>query len=326
MSLPTRKRIRFLFRILIVEILSPPPRSQTTMSSAYTCLRCLSRQSHAGKLSIRGQHCHSKLSQRLYQPSYGFLSKLQRSNLHTTRPRQVQVVYDMRLPDDEETRERPPPVLQAHDLLHSYTNSPLPEIRKRAAFLRHHAYCPHPSHHQTRLVTSPGDFEARKVAGQTTQPAAHVRFECPDCKIPVYCCEEHWQDDYEMHLEVCDTLKQINEDDHDLRSGRFFYEFKYPGPHKVDEALINLSNWDVLLYTREFDAMDDPQRLRQATALLTYPLTIGSILHELSPYSLRNDGRLTTEGLKSLTGESSYLMLDYKIDQSSITLLTSSCS
>ena len=138
----------------------------------------------------------------------------------------------------------------------------------------------------------------------TTQAPAHVRFECPDCKIPVYCCEEHWADDYEMHLEVCDVLQQINTDDHDLRSGRFFREFQYPGPQKVEEALINFSNWDVFLYTREFEAMNDPRHLRQATTLLTYPITIGSVLHELSPYDMRSNGRLTTEGLKSLTGKS----------------------
>lgn len=276
---------------------------RTRMSNIYTCLRCLSRQSHPGKVSIQGRLGYGKLSRPSYQSRNSFISKSQRSSLHTTRPQQIRVIYEMNLPDNEEAQERRPPVLLSDNLLHSYTNSPLPEIRKRAAFLKHHAYCPHPSHHQTRLVTSPADFEARKVAGKTTQPPAKVRFECPDCKMPVYCCEEHWQDDYEMHLEICDTLKQINEDDHDLRSGRFFYEFKYPGPHKVEEALINLSNWDVLLYTREFEAMNDPQRMRQATALLTYPLTIGSILHELSPYSMRKNERLTTEGLKSLTGE-----------------------
>ncbi|RAL58497.1 hypothetical protein DID88_005201 [Monilinia fructigena] len=85
---------------------------------------------------------------------------------------------------------------------------------------------------------------------------------------------EHWADDYEAHLEICDTLREINEDDHDLRSGRFFPEFEYPGD-QIEEAMVNMTNWDTLLFSREFKAINDERSLRQATRLLTYPLTIG---------------------------------------------------
>lgn len=194
------------------------------------------------------------------------------------------------------------PLLKANNLFHPFSISPSPEIRQRAAFLKRHASCPHPSHHQTRLPTAPGDPEARKSVCPTSLPPAHVNFECPDCGIPVYCTENHWADDYESHLEVCDILHEINEDDHDLRSGRFFPEFEYPGP-QMEEALVNMTNWDTFLYSREFRAINEARSLRQATRLLTYPVTIGSVLHELSPYSIRRGGRLTAEGLKSLTGE-----------------------
>lgn len=107
--------------------------------------------------------------------------------------------------------------------------------------------------------------------------------------------------DYEAHLEVCDTLRQINEDDHDLRSGRFFPEFEYAGP-QLEEAMVNMTNWDTFLYTRNFQAINSDRSMRQATRILTYPVTVGSILHELSPYSLRQDSRLTPEGLKSMSG------------------------
>jgi hypothetical protein len=132
-------------------------------------------------------------------------------------------------------------------------------------------------------------------------PPAHVDFECPDCGIPVYCSKEHWADDYEAHLQICDTLRQINEDDHDLRSGRLFPEFEYAGP-QMEEALVNMTNWDTFLYTRNFNAINDDRSLRQVTRLLTYPVTIGSILHELSPYNLKAGGRLTAEGIKSFSG------------------------
>lgn len=109
-------------------------------------------------------------------------------------------------------------------------------------------------------------------------------------------------DDFETHLEICDTLRQINEDDHDLRSGRFFPEFSYPGAQD-DNCVINMTNWDTFLYTRDFDAINSDRSMRQVTRVLTYPLTIGSVLHELSPYNLKKGGRLTVEGLKSASGE-----------------------
>lgn len=108
-------------------------------------------------------------------------------------------------------------------------------------------------------------------------------------------------DDFEAHLEVCETIREINEDDHDLRSGRFFYEFDYPGIQN-DDYVVNMTNWDTLMYTREFHAVNDDRSMRQVTRMLTYPVTIASVLHELSPYGIRKGERLTTEGLKSLSG------------------------
>jgi splicing suppressor protein 51 len=192
------------------------------------------------------------------------------------------------------------PLLLPNNLFHPFSRSPVPEIRRRAAFMKQHAFCPHPDHSQTRMPTGPDDPEARKAA-KGALPPAHVSFECPDCGIPVSCSEEHWADDYEAHLEVCDTLREVNEDDHDLHSGRFFPEFEYPPP-QIEEAMVNMTNWDTYLYSREFKAINDERSLRQATKLLTYPITIGSVLHELSPYNIRSGGRLTVEGLKSLSG------------------------
>jgi len=199
------------------------------------------------------------------------------------------------------------PLLMPNNLFHLFSSSPSPDIRRRAAFIKQNAYCPHPDHHQTRLPMNPDDPEARKsVNGRL--PPVHVSFECPDCGIPVSCSEEHWADDYEAHLEICDTLREINEDDHDLRSGRFFPEFEYPGD-QIEEAMVNMTNWDTFLFSREFRAINDERSLRQATRLLTYPITVGSVLHELSPYSIKKGGRLTVEGLKSLSGMPRFVIL-----------------
>ncbi|KAI5289893.1 translational activator for mitochondrial COX1 [Ascosphaera aggregata] len=175
-------------------------------------------------------------------------------------------------------------LLGPDNLFHSYSNSPSPLIRRRAEYIKQTALCPHPRH---------------KYGGLQGKPV-YVNFECPDCGIPVYCDEEHWADDFETHIKVCHILRQINEDDHDLVSGRFFPEFDYPGPQE-DELVVNMTNWDTFMYTREFNAVNNDRSMRQLTKLLTYPLTISSVLHELSPYHIRSGGRLTAEGLKSLS-------------------------
>ncbi|KAL8705565.1 MAG: hypothetical protein Q9201_001305 [Fulgogasparrea decipioides] len=289
------------------------------MSSGYTYQRCLSTLSKAScpKFLVR----HIRLS-----PSHGGASRRQYTQIHR-KPKAVPTqqrrtaatavaapsedlnkrVYvngpgDPRLPHPDERPTQNPEriVLQPDNLFHSFSNSPIPNIRRRAAFMKSHAYCPHPEHRQTRIVTSPHDPEARKTTSQSIQPPAHVKFECPDCGLPVYCSEEHWMDDYEHHAEICDTLRQANEDDHDLHSGRHFSEFEWPGP-QYEEFLPNMTNWDTYLYTREYNSINSDRSMRQVTRLLTYPLTIASVLHELSPYNIRAGGRLTTEGIKSFS-------------------------
>lgn len=211
-----------------------------------------------------------------------------------------------------EQSESKQPLLRRDNLFHSYSNSPSPQIRKRAQFIKQHAFCPHPDHQQTRASVSPVGSEAEKpgIPNDQKQPPAHAQHECPDCGVPIYCSEEHWMDDFEAHLQVCETIRQINEDDHDLQSGRFFTEFDYPG-YQADEIVVNMTNWDTFLYTREFEAVNDDRSMRQVTRLLTYPVTIASVLHELSPYNISKGGRLTPEGLKSLSGEL-FAFFDYK--------------
>lgn len=280
------------------------------MQLTYTCLRCLTRQSHRTFSRVNACNGVAVASRSLTAVNPRRSHHERQATFHTLAARSKpaaqaervfeDVAYEPRSPADAEAAANSTPILEPDDLFHPFSSSPTPEIRKRAAFIKHNAYCPHPSHHQTRIATSPLDLESRKTS--STLPPQHVSFECPDCGIPVYCSEGHWADDYEQHLEICGTLREINEDDHDLHSGRHFAEFEYPGS-QLEEALINLTSWDTLLYTRQFRAISDMRNLRQATKLLTYPTTIGSILHELSPYNIRQGGRLTTEGLKSLSGK-----------------------
>ena len=299
------------------------------MQSGYTCLRCLGTWRHTSSLKKgftgSSSRWQSAKRGRLVSTTPDGSKEYKDARLSISPSsvrRKPAVEFQGQYVRDEPVELRTPPglastpppkatgrtLLQPNNLFHSFSNSPSPEIRRRAAFMKQHAYCPHPSHHQTRLPAAPSDPEARKATNTSKLPPAHVRFECPDCGIPVSCSEEHWADDYEAHLEICDTLREINEDDHDLRSGRFFPEFEYPGD-QIEEALINMTNWDTFLYSREFRAINEARSMRQATRLLTYPVSIGSVLHELSPYSIRKGGRLTTEGLKSLSGTTAYFPL-----------------
>ena len=291
-------------------------------TSTALCRRCVLHLS-------RRQH-HSLKSKRwitsAHSPPHPSQSLPTKDRKPSNRHAYTQQAFDSALPSYDpiadvyttslghETTDTKRRLLLPDNLFHSFSHSPIPEIRRRAAIMRSQAYCPHPSHHRTRYASGPFDPENRKpLPGDHTEtgapplPPKHVSYECPDCGVPVSCCEEHFLEDFEAHLEVCEILRQANEDDHDLRSGRFNPEFLYPGPQRDETFLLNMSDWDTLLYTRDFKAVNDERAMRQLTRLMTYPMTIATVLHELSPYGLNHDvRRLTPEGFRSLGGMSTY--------------------
>lgn len=74
-----------------------------------------------------------------------------------------------------------------------------------------------------------------------------------------------------------------------------------PKGEQAYEEAVSMGNWDVFLYTRGFGSIDTERSRRHVSKLLTYPMTIASVIHENSPYTLRNS-RLLPEGLRSLVG------------------------
>ncbi|KAH9842712.1 zinc-finger of mitochondrial splicing suppressor 51-domain-containing protein [Rhodofomes roseus] len=187
-----------------------------------------------------------------------------------------------------QAKKDPIPVLSQDDLFHPFSKSPFPALRARGEAIQKLAPCP---------VCA---AEAKGANGSHihthAQPKA-VKFECPDCGWPTHCSEEHWSMDTE-HKKYCSRLREANEDEHDLRSGRRMREFELPGPQD-SEAAISFANWDVYWYTRNFPSMDTDRARRHASKLLSYPITIGSVLHQFSGLTLRNQ-RLTPEGSRSL--------------------------
>ncbi|KAJ7074254.1 zinc-finger of mitochondrial splicing suppressor 51-domain-containing protein [Mycena amicta] len=182
-------------------------------------------------------------------------------------------------------KQDPVPLLSQDNLFHPFSKSPFPMLQSRAEAIKRLAPCP--------VCTT---------AHELGHPHAHpeprnVEFECPDCGWPTHCSEEHWKEDTE-HEKYCLRLREANEDEHDLRSGRRMFEFELPGPQGYEEA-ISFSNWDTFWYTRGFMSMDTDRSRRHASKLLSYPITIGGALHQFSPLMLNNQ-RLTPEGSRSL--------------------------
>ncbi|KAJ3510594.1 hypothetical protein NLJ89_g4584 [Agrocybe chaxingu] len=181
--------------------------------------------------------------------------------------------------------QEPVPILTEDNLFHPFSKSPFPAVRARSEAIQQLAPCP-------VCASSHNHVHAHTKA----QPKA-VKFECPDCGWPSHCSEEHWKED-EEHQKYCARLREANEDEHDLRSGRRMREFELPGPQGYEEA-ISFANWDVFWYTRGFPSMDTERSRRHASKLLTYPITIAGTVHQHSGLTLSNQ-RLTPEGSRSL--------------------------
>ncbi|KAJ6547078.1 zinc-finger of mitochondrial splicing suppressor 51-domain-containing protein [Mycena capillaripes] len=190
----------------------------------------------------------------------------------------------LRKPQPAPTRPEPLPLLTADNLFHPFSKSPFPMLRARGEAIKKIAPCP--------VCTT-----SHEQGHPHVQEPENVQFECPDCGWPTHCSEEHWKEDQE-HQKYCMRLREANEDEHDLRSGRRMFEFELPGPQGYEEA-ISFANWDVFWYTRGFMSMDTERSRRHASKLLSYPITIGGALHQFSPLMLSNQ-RLTPEGSRSL--------------------------
>ena len=157
---------------------------------------------------------------------------------------------------------------------HPWDQSPSGDLRERAARIRALAKCP---------VTH-----------------KEINYTCPISGIPTHHSREAWEADKIYHeTKKYDILKKVNTYEHDLRSGRPFPEFDFPQDQGFDR-LVNLTNWDLYFYTRSFYSMDTEFQLAAVTKMLGYPITIASVLHQFSPYSLNPKGPVTLEGLKSV--------------------------
>lgn len=167
-----------------------------------------------------------------------------------------------------------PDAPQESNRFHPWEESPCTDLRERAMRIKSLAHCP--------------------VTGKD------IQYTCPLSGIPTHHSREAWEMDKNYHQnKIYEKLKKVNIYEHDLRSGRAFPEFDFPLEQGADKA-VSLQNWDLFFYTRQFYSMDTEFELATVTKMLSYPITIGSVLHEFSPYSYNKKGPLSLDGLKSI--------------------------
>jgi len=111
----------------------------------------------------------------------------------------------------------PKPLLTQDNLFHPLSQSPFPEMRAKGDRIRQLAYCP--------------------VSQDQHGDKVHVAFECPDCGFPTHASEQRWRED-PNHGRYWPRLREANEDEHDLRSGRELTEFRLPGPSSLSLYLV----------------------------------------------------------------------------------------
>lgn len=144
-----------------------------------------------------------------------------------------------RKPPPQAAPQKPKVVLSQDDLFHPLSRSPFPALRARGEAVRSMAPCP----------------VCLEEHGERTP----VSYECPDCGWPTHASEDHWRND-RNHAKYCGRLREVNEDEHDLRSGRKIWEFELPG------ALRLTSFWSMLkcycISPRTFQSVHDCQANR----------------------------------------------------------------
>lgn len=117
--------------------------------------------------------------------------------------------------------------------------SPIQGIRQRAELIKSMAPCPTCLDNAQRgrgfgyddHITRAEEMQPERYREllKVTRQVNKVAFDCPDCGFPTHCSHEHYVDDKAAHAEYCPRLRESNEDDHDMRSGRYFKEFVLPG-------------------------------------------------------------------------------------------------
>lgn len=111
------------------------------------------------------------------------------------------------------------PLLDQSNLFHPLSSSPLLALREKAQRIKTYAVCP-----------------------ASLPERVPVAYDCPDCGFPTHASQQMWEIGKEEHQKYCARLREWNEDEHDLRSGRVMSEFEdMPGRFKHQLGLLQQS-------------------------------------------------------------------------------------
>lgn len=159
-------------------------------------------------------------------------------------------------------------------LFHPLNKSPIPALRSLSDRISVKGKCP--------------------ISGKSP-----LNFICPISGYPTHYSEKEWELDEDYKKIYSQRLREVNEDEHDLRSGRNMTEFELPGKQDLEQT-VSLKTWEMLFYTRNFNSIDNMRSQRHLSRLLSYPMTIAGVLHELGPYADKARGRVPLQGERSL--------------------------
>lgn len=138
-------------------------------------------------------------------------------------------------------------VVDEENTFFQLSSSPIPELRARAQRIKRICRCP-------ICVSQANDSDA-KVNGQLERKP--LEFECSNCGYPTHCSKEHWEKDSE-HIKYCNKLREVNEDDHDLKGPREKTEYYLPGTHNVPSLSLLSLNFQSAIRIQELSLTKKP--------------------------------------------------------------------
>lgn len=100
----------------------------------------------------------------------------------------------------------PAPLLSSNDLFHPLSQSPFPALVDKANRVKAVSLCP--------------------VSFEKYNERLRPAYDCPKCGWPTHASHERWLEGQEEHEKYWPRLREVNEDEHDIRSGRRMTEFE----------------------------------------------------------------------------------------------------
>ena len=188
---------------------------------------------------------HSTSSARTIASSSGLLvpgTRRQQTVLRT-ESQQHRTFFNIFRSSDRPPPPPPPPqpLFSQDDLFHVLDQSPVIQLQRRAKTIKSLAPCPtcleHAHAHSPNQAEGQAETSTTGSSTTTTESPTprinKVDYSCSECGFPTHCSEGHYFEGRESHDEYCSRLREINEDEHDLRSGRLISEFELPGKYKA---------------------------------------------------------------------------------------------